>query len=294
MYRGFYFGALLSASLLAMGCAADVSGTSSDEVEANELAATKLDFNMPTPVVSFEKTAMWGMHHLQWHTVRQWDLLSSSDLAFAKKQGWTRAAIQEGQAGNGLEFLAMHRAMLSILRTKFPTDAALFSGWTQVPTNPRDAASPLPHNATTPFDAQMLKALDRIQNHPETFTGDDDFGLYVETQLRPLASDPSHRSTDLTTGLHNYVHNRFSDSSSPIDMGDPTVNIQNKIFWRLHGWIDARWSAVRTAKGLSDTDPAYVAALTKAEAMMNGSAMLGAAMPNAADVPDSLKHPFSR
>src|SRR5262249_14824407 len=137
---------------------------------------------------------------------------------------------------------------------------------------------------------------DRIQNHPDSFAGDDDYGLYVETQLRPTPSDPAHRSNDLTTGLHNYVHNRFSDSSSPIDMGDPTVNIQNKTFWRLHGWIYARWSAVRGAKGLSDSDPAYVAAIKNATDMMSGGMHMAAMRieEESAEIPATIRHPFQR
>jgi hypothetical protein len=47
-----------------------------------------------------------------------------------------------------------------------------------------------------------------------------------------------------------------------------SVNLQNKRFWRLHGWIEARWTAFRTMNHLTETDPAYAAAIAKAEQML--------------------------
>jgi hypothetical protein len=254
----------------------------SDGAGSSSAAATTDPFKMPTAIVSYENAGHWGSTHLAWHTERQWDLLDKSDLAWAKKQGWKRADIQEGQAGNGFEFLVMHRAMLTILRAKFPSDVDLFVGWTTPPTDPNDSSSPIPSDSPEPgaFDPNMLTALQTIDNNITQFTTDDDFGLYVETNLRPVASNPAATSSDPTTGVHNYIHNRFSDSNSPIDMGDPSKNLGNKIFWRLHGWIDARWSVVRANNGLSDSDPTFQAALKNAEDMytegMNMGGNLGA------------------
>ncbi|HEY8073704.1 MAG TPA: hypothetical protein VIF62_06340, partial [Labilithrix sp.] len=101
---------------------------------------------------------------------------------------------------------------------------------------------------------------------------DDDFGLFLETSLRPTKQDPNGRATDKGAGIHNYIHNRYSDPNSKIDIGDPSVNLQNKRFWRLHGWIESRWTAFRTLKKLSDNDPQYQAALMRADTMLNHSA----------------------
>lgn len=46
-------------------------------------------------------------------------------------------ALQEGEAGNGREFLVMHRAMIELIRAAFPDRAALFAGWAAVPTPER-------------------------------------------------------------------------------------------------------------------------------------------------------------
>ena len=105
----------------------------------------------------------------------------------------------------------------------------------------------------------MLAALDRIEHHLDTFPTEDAFGLYIETTFQ---------STDRTAGLHNYLHNRFQDPASPIDMGNPSVNLLNPQFWRLHGWIDHVWTAYRQQAKLRDDDPAYVNAMSAAKSAM--------------------------
>jgi hypothetical protein len=253
---------------------------------------------MPKAVVDWEKQQGWGMHHLQWHITRRWDLLDASNKAWAQKQGWSRADLQEGTPGNGLEFIAMHRVMINMLKKQFPSSVKLFSGWETVPVDPRDPKNPLPHGATDEFDNDMLNAISRLETDLKSFTSDDDFGRFVETALRPTATNPSAKTTDQSSGLHNYLHNRFSDSSSPIDLGDPTVNLQNRMFWRLHGWLDARWTEMRKEKGLSDNDPAYKAAIAKATMEMTmhhccpTKGPVGAGLggtPDDQDVPESVR-----
>lgn len=199
----------------------------------------------------------WGAMHLEWHTVRRWDLLPETAKAYAERQGWARAAHQEGEAGNGLEFLAMHREMLQLLVAQDAAARPFFVGWTAPPTDPRDAGDPVPSGAA--FSADMLAALDRVQHHLDSFASEDELGLYLETAMK---------STDRTAGLHNYLHNRFQDPKSPIDMGNPSVNLLNPQFWRLHGWIDRVWADYRAHAKLRDDDPAYVNAMSAARTAM--------------------------
>jgi hypothetical protein len=229
---------------------------------------------MPPEIVAFEKKQMWGMHHLEWHLTRRWAsfVADPKNAAFAKAHHWTKAPRQEGDPGNGMDFLAMHRAMIRTLEAKFPQDASLFQGWTSPPTNPKDPQNPVPDG--TPMDPAALKAidtLDHVDQHLADFPTDDDLGRFIETSLGK--SFPGALGMQ---GLHNYLHNRLSDPKSKIDMGDPTVNIENKMFWRLHGWIDAVWTKYRAAKGEKETDPGYAKALGDAEKMMNGPMPMGA------------------
>jgi hypothetical protein len=252
------------AMAFATGCAATPeSDPSSGE---QEVIAPRDPLALPQPMLAFLESQDWGSHHLEWYTVRQWERLGADDQAWAKRQGWSRADLMEGAKGNGLEFLAMHRVMIRILSERFPENAKLFVGWDKLPVDNDDKSDPATDAAA--FDAAKATAIDKLQNHLADFASDDELGLYLETTLRPTANDPEARSTDRSAGIHNYLHYRFQDAKSAINIGDPSVNLQNQRFWRLHGWIEARWTEYRKLKGRSDQDPTYLAAIKKGETML--------------------------
>ncbi|HUS31113.1 MAG TPA: hypothetical protein VMZ53_21530 [Kofleriaceae bacterium] len=224
---------------------------------------------MPATLAKHMTSHGWGPMHLQWHTERRWDQLPPAAVDYAKRQGWRRAERQEGSVGNGVEFLAMHRAMIELLADADPSEKAVLAGWTTPPTDPTDPADPLPNGATTAFDPDMAKALDRLAHHLDTFASEDELGLFIETWFRPTTDAPKTRAVDRTAGVHNYLHQRFQDPTSPIDLGNPSTNLMNPRFWRLHGWIDHVWAAYRAQKGLRDTDAAYQQLIGDAKAHMS-------------------------
>ena len=257
------------------------------------------DVAMPDEIIAWTKSQGWGPHHIRWHVERAWDRLDAEGLAWAQEQGWKRHPIQEGEETNGLGFLAMHRVMIGILTEQFPAHAGLFTGWSTPPTDPDDPNDPVSPNAppTTagPFNADMAQAIPRIEGASNSFDGDDSFGMFVETRWRPFPNQPTRRSPDLASGIHNYLHGRFSHASEELDMGNPMVNIHNQRFWRLHGWIDRVWSVYRTATGRSDDDPRYKAAMEEARHHMMHMAPM-AIRPEAArvKVPPEITRSISR
>jgi hypothetical protein len=110
----------------------------------------------------------------------------------------------------------------------------------------------------------MLRAIQAIEGSPGQFDGDDTFGLFVETSFRPFPNQPNRRSPDDAAGIHNYLHGRFARPGTDLDMGNPEVNIHNRRFWRLHGWLDRMWSEYRSATGRGEDDPRYREALEEA------------------------------
>lgn len=220
---------------------------------------------MPQRISDWMNAKDWGTHHLVWHWARIWDLTGSEEHDYVLANGSNRANRQEGVAGNGMDFLAMHRVMIRQLIQQFPADAGLFDGWVQPPTDPDDPAEPMPHNGRPrEFDPVKLVGVNRVHQDIGGFSSDDDLGLYLQTTLRPIPGFPNNRTPDPSAGIHNYLHGRFSDGTSDITMGNPFVNLHNQRFWRLHGWIDGRWTAYRAAKGLAENEPAYTQALAAA------------------------------
>ena len=114
--------------------------------DVSAVLPSALDRNAPTAVISVAAFSGFGLHQILSihrsfpHFFKQFifvsaavvdsgtfkgaveieRLVESTELnlkkyvAWAQKQGWTRADIQEGEKGNGLEFLAMHRAMMNL------------------------------------------------------------------------------------------------------------------------------------------------------------------------------------
>lgn len=228
------------------------------------------DAPIPDEIIEWMKNRGWGDHHTRWHTERNWDFLTAEELSEAVKLGWSRYPMQEGEEGNGLDFLAMHRVMIRMLRAEFPAHKALFEGWDTPPTDPFLTGEELPNNSRSPFSPLMATAVSRLSRDQELakFIGDDELGRYLQTSLNPTPKEPTRRSSDLTAGIHNYLHNRWALKSSPIDLGMPKVNIYNQRFWRLHGWIDKQWEKYRTLTGRTEADVVYAAALRKGEEHM--------------------------
>jgi hypothetical protein len=236
------------------------------------------EIRMPQEMIDWMQSVLWGAHHDRWHFERRWDYWHfragqgeqevQDMVTYAEQQGWSRAATQEGETGNGLDFLMMHRAMIIILSQRFPQHTHFLHGWFTPPQDPADAEDPVASGK--PFDANGAAGALRIEGSPASFSGDDDFGLFIETSMRPVPGNPMLRSPDPQTGIHNYLHNRWTDVTSDINIGNPKVNLFNHRFWKLHGWIDYQWWRFRRAKGYSDADAEYQSRLQANIDMMSG------------------------
>lgn len=232
------------------------------------------DERMPEEMISWMNQKGWGQHHDQWHFERRWDFWHAiasqpghpswvDDLiSDALEKGWKRSPIQEGEAGNGEDFLFMHRAMFQLLADNFPQHLHFLRGWNSPPQDLNDPDDglppPQPGQPDNTFSPNMASAITKVEARSSIFSTDDEFGLFLETNLRPVPGNPLARSPDPETGLHNYSHNRWSDDQSPINLGDPKVNTFNQRFWKLHGWIDHFWWRFRKNKGFDDNSSAYL------------------------------------
>ncbi|UVC06849.1 hypothetical protein IHQ71_16495 [Rhizobium sp. TH2] len=250
------------------------------------------DERMPEDMIAWMTDRNWGPHHDQWHFERRWDFWHARAARGAPEDvgvqayidskvalGYGRSPLQEGEAGNGEDFLFMHRAMLQLLVANFTQSIHFLRGWATLPQDNADMDDPVPPNpagappnpAKDASHPKMAEAITRVEARAPEFPSDEELGLFLQTKMRPVPGDAFRESPDKAAGLHNYLHNRWSDGTSPIDIGRPLVNTFNQRFWKLHGWIDHQWWRFRRSKGMNDGDAAYQTKLKLYLDMMNQS-----------------------
>lgn len=259
------------------------------------------DPRLPTEVDAYMTALQWGEHHDQWHYEQRYDFWrhlaaqgnedAAEVVAYGDAKGWVRSQYQEGAPGHGLHFLAMHRAMFQLLTAEFPQHGNLFQGWRTPPQNPLDPEDPVVGDV--PFQPEKAVGIAIVETRPFEFATEDEFALFLETNIRPILGDPTYRIPDQRTAVHNYLHNRWTDGSSPVNLGDPLVNIFNARFWRLHGWIDRIWSDYRRAHTLSDNDPTYRGMISHYRHMMEHGGHHIAPTGQAVHRPERLRRLFA-
>ncbi len=214
----------------------------------------------PQEIVDWIAEQGWPQQHGDWHNTRRWDdgclrvpgipCLSVETMV---ARGLERAAIQEGEPGDGYAFLVMHRHMIRALQQAFPLHADSIRGFEHIPTHKDDPENPIPWldvNLNTPAFA----ALEDIENNLDLFPSEDELGRWIQFGA-------SAQGTRLGVGVHGFMHAQWTVPGSPYSLIDNNVNVSPLAFWRLHGWIDDIWERYRRAKGIGEDDPAYQAEL---------------------------------
>jgi hypothetical protein len=235
--------------------------TSPDDTAVAESNVTEWDASIPhivpQPVYEYLQKNGWGDYHLVFHMSRRFFVGGKGLRDWLEEQNEPYANLQEGDAMSGLEFLAMHRAMIEHLREKFgdvrvendsayETFSDVLDGW-----NTDEKVSAAIKKYVHGKGLKQFQAALGPANDLAKFESDDAFGLFVQTTLRITYDvDPNDsferkysQATETGAGIHNSLHGIFMDSSSPIDVGDPGTNLGNELFWGIHGWIEAKWQA---------------------------------------------------
>jgi hypothetical protein len=219
---------------------------------------------VPERVHDYLERYQWGDYHIVFHMSRKWFLLGDPGRDWLTSVGEYGADLQEGDPGNGIEFLAMHRAMIEHLTERWGAEPVandpdgrvtfveVLAGWRTDEEARRGLAS------AGGDVARFERGLGMV--HDANAFSEDDFGRFLQTTLRLSGEvdpdDSARRFYDHDeregAGVHNWLHGQLADRQSPIDVGNPQTNLSNILFWRIHGWIDATWQAfervhVRTA-----------------------------------------------
>jgi hypothetical protein len=234
----------------------DPSDATMADGPAEYMKGGQIDLTVQPGVLKYMQDRVWEQAHFQWHNIRRCG--PGGMVSDAKEGGGINPctthkelipANQEGKGpGDGLEFFAMHRHMIQALKQLFPKHTEQFEGFEHFPTKAED----VPPQWRADWSGWMsnvsqaaAKADDPAKSMSDWPT-EGDFGQWIQT----------------TSGLHGALHFKWvRTANQDHGLGNQFTNIDNYMFWKMHGWIDKVWDRYRAAKGQTPNDPDIKAAV---------------------------------
>lgn len=226
--------------------------------------------DLPSEVKSMLADERHREHHHLWHFVRnkdRWSNLPATDRQQLTEADWVAPQF-EGEPGAGIDFLGMHREMIE--RTNEALSNAGAPGWSQVvgwdpiPWEEDDEDWPVPAWELNPPPwateerwqqftelavlARSQQQVDEMRRIASIFRNTD--------RLKEMELDELGIAIEGT--IHGWMHLRWSgkshdDAFSTDPDNDwlffPWSSHVNKVFWKLHGWIDERIGDWETTTG---------------------------------------------
>ncbi|MER8006674.1 hypothetical protein [Streptomyces sp. NPDC094149] len=243
--------------------------------------------SFPKPVIDAMADRAMRLHHMLWHSTRDsWADLTTAQKKVFSDHGWVPPRPSRGPTDpatgdrpvqldnkSGEDFLYMHRQMIAevngILAEVGDPQHPHVQGWVTIPT-PDDPDFPVPPAYELPGDPGGTQFLLDVKSQAEY-----DRIHALEAQV----TDPAVLR-QVTLGrlgafveffIHNALHMRWSaqmpeyrpggdefnvdpkwDDSAYNWLGDTYSSHVNPLFWKIHGWVDARiddWMAANNLQG---------------------------------------------
>jgi len=249
-----------------------------------------IDLVLPKPVLAWMSERVWTQSHDAWHNVRRCGGGSFGGFGGASAVCSKKELIPQHQecadAEDGYQFLVMHRHMMRALRQSFPAHSELFAGFPTFPLEAKDVPQQWQGRWGSGW-AQAIKdtakTLESIESKLSQFPSEGDLGKFI--QCGAMSNGAS--------SIHGALHFKWVVNASPHSLGKQTVNIENYMFWKLHGWIDTIWERYRIAKGLAPDEPKLREALSSQCREMHrlGQAVAPSASPGSKD-PLPVEHGY--
>ncbi|WP_437580732.1 hypothetical protein [Sorangium sp. So ce887] len=219
----------------------------------------QIDLTVQPDVIAWMEQNEWQAAHFEWHSIRRCggggfgggmsrvDICNSSVPVPSDQECKT--------TGDGFQFLAMHRHMIQSLKQLWPKHSEQFEGFKKFPTTAEELpqqwrADFRPWSATTLANAKIADEIDKPENLSR-FPDEGAFGMWLQC----FAGQAIPGASVSASGLHGDLHFKWVRSNNADHgLGNQFTNIDNYMFWKLHGWIDNVWEKYRVAKGMSPTD----------------------------------------
>ena len=219
-----------------------------------------VDTTVQPEVIQWMKDNAWQAAHVEWHAIRACNLpggggLSKVDICSFKQLIPTDQNCQT--AGDGYQFLVFHRHMILALKQLWPKHTEQFTGFMTFPASANDVP-PQWRSAWKDWEPDVLAAgkigdeIDKPENLAR-FPDEGVLGFWLQCnvgqKLRTVVNNMPF------VGLHFVLHAKWArPGNTTHGVNNTESNIDNYMFWKLHGWIDSVWEKYRRAKGMQPTD----------------------------------------
>jgi hypothetical protein len=226
-----------------------------------------VDTTLQPEVLTWMQDNAWEAAHVEWHAIRGCNVPGGGGLSRVNICSFTQLVPTDQNcqtAGDGYQFLLFHRHMIQSLKQLWPKHTEQFTGFPKFPTS-ADDVPPQWRSAWKDWDADALAAgkigdeIDKPENLA-MFPNEGVLGFWLQCNVGQKLTTPANNMPFV--GLHFLLHAKWArPGNTTHGVNNTSANIDNYMFWKLHGWIDNVWAKYRKAKGLSDDDPTYKADL---------------------------------
>ena len=214
-----------------------------------------IDLALPQDVLAWMGERVWEASHDAWHNVRRCQVGFGRGNALCSRPELVPADQECASAGDGYQFLVMHRHMMQALRQAFPKTPDLFAGFPKFPYDAQDVPAQWRDRFGSGWSSSIKETasvLENIEKELDRFPTEGDLGRFIQCGT----------GFGGASSIHAALHFKWVVNDSPYSLGKQPVNIDNYMFWKLHGWIDQVWERYRVAKGLTPDEPKLQQALT--------------------------------
>ncbi|HET9957335.1 MAG TPA: hypothetical protein VFQ61_22710 [Polyangiaceae bacterium] len=225
-----------------------------------------VDTTLQPEVISWMEKNRWQEAHVEWHAIRGCSVPGGGGLSKVNICSYKQLVPKDQNCqteGDGYQFLMFHRHMMIALKQLWPKHTEQFEGFKKFPTSAEDVP-PQWRSQWKNWDADVLAAgklgdeIDKPENLAK-FPSEGALGFWLQCNVgQKLASVPNMPFV----GLHFVLHAKWArPGNTRHGVNNTDSNIDNYMFYKLHGWIDNVWEKYRRAKGLTQEDAKYKADL---------------------------------
>jgi hypothetical protein len=219
-----------------------------------------VDTTLQPEVLQWMKANFWEAAHVEWHAIRGCAVPGGAGLSKVNICSFKQLVPADQNCrsdGDGYQFLVFHRHMIQALKQLWPKHTEQFTGFPKFPTSAADVP-PQWRAAWKNWDADALAAgkigdeIDKPENLAR-FPNEGVLGFWLQCNVGQKLTTPTN--TMPFVGLHFLLHAKWArPGNTTHGVNNTDSNIDNYMFWKLHGWIDNVWEKYRRARGMQPTD----------------------------------------